>query len=65
MSEAYPTVARATAQNILWNIGRAVGTLGPITVGALVAKYSFHAAIALLASVSVGYLRDAVLDSGT
>jgi MFS family permease len=51
MSEAYPTVARATAQNTLWNIGRAVGALGPITVGALAAKYSFHAAIALLASI--------------
>ncbi|SRR5258708_6775098 len=28
MSEAYPTVARATAQNTLWNIGRAAGSLG-------------------------------------
>ena len=51
MSEAYPTIARATAQNTLWNIGRAIGALGPITVGALAAKYSFQAAIALLASV--------------
>jgi MFS family permease len=51
MSEAYPTVARATAQNTLWNIGRAVGSLGPVTVGALAEKYSFHAAIGLLASV--------------
>jgi MFS family permease len=55
MSEAYPTYARATAQNTLWNLGRAVGSLGPIAVGALAAKYSFHAAIALLATI---YLLD-------
>jgi MFS family permease len=51
MSEAYPTAARATAQNTLWNIGRAVGSLGPITVGAVAARFSFQAAIALLASI--------------
>jgi benzoate transport len=53
MSEAYPTMARATAQNTLWNIGRAVGSLGPITVGALAGKYSFQAAIGFLASIYV------------
>jgi MFS family permease len=51
MSEAYPTAARATAQNVLFNFGRAVGGLGPLTVGALAAKYSFQYAIALLASI--------------
>jgi MFS family permease len=55
MSEAYPTVARATAQNTLWNIGRAVGSLGPIAVGAVAGKYSFQAAIGFLASI---YLLD-------
>jgi len=45
MSEAYPTVARATAQNVLWNLARAVGALGPLAIGALAAKYSFQAAI--------------------
>lgn len=53
MSEAYPTAARATAQNVLWNLGRAVGGFGPIVVGALAAMYSFHVAIALLASIYV------------
>jgi hypothetical protein len=48
-------IARATAQKTLWNVGRAVGSLGPITVGALAAKYSFHAAIGLLAAI---YLLD-------
>ena len=51
MSEAYPTVARATAQNTLWNLGRGVGSLGPVAVGALATKYSFHTAIGLLASI--------------
>ena len=51
ISESYPTAARATAQNVLFNIGRAVGGLGPLTVGALAATYSFNAAIALLASI--------------
>ncbi len=53
MSEAYPTAARATAQNVLFNIGRAVGGLGPLVVGVLAAKYSFNTAIALLASIYV------------
>lgn len=53
MSEAYPTAARATAQNALWNSGRAVGGLGPLTVGTLAAKYSYSVAIGLLASIYV------------
>jgi len=53
VSEAYPTSARATAQNVLWNIGRAVGGFGPLVVGALAAKYSFNVAIGLLASIYV------------
>jgi MFS family permease len=53
MSEAYPTVARATAQNVLWNLARAVGALGPLAIGAITAKYSFQAAIGLLASIYV------------
>jgi len=51
LSEAYPTAARATAQNVLFNIGRALGASGPLVVGALAVKYSFHAAIALLSSI--------------
>jgi hypothetical protein len=37
----------------LWNFARAVGALGPLTVGAITAKYSFQAAIGLLASIYV------------
>ncbi len=53
MSEAYPTAARATAQNVLFNIGRAVGGFGPVVVGTLAAQYSMQVAIALLASIYV------------
>ncbi|RAS25345.1 MFS transporter [Paraburkholderia bryophila] len=55
ISELFPTEARATAQNVLFNIGRAVGGFGPVVVGALAARYSFGAALALLASI---YLLD-------
>jgi MFS family permease len=53
ISELYPTEARATAQNVLFNIGRAVGGFGPVAVGALAARYSFAAALAFLASIYV------------
>ena len=53
VSEAYPTAARATAQNVLWNTGRAVGGLGPLAIGGLAARYSFNSAISLLASIYV------------
>ncbi|MBS0455249.1 MAG: MFS transporter [Proteobacteria bacterium] len=53
MSEAYPTQARATAQNVLFNIGRGVGGFGPVVVGALAAAYSFQIAIAMLAAIYV------------
>lgn len=53
MSEAYPTEARATAQNVLFNIGRAIGGFGPVVVGTLAAQYSFQIAIALLAAIYV------------
>src|SRR6185437_2984341 len=53
MSELYPTEARATAQNVLFNLGRAVGGFGPLVVGALAAQYSFKVAIALLSVIYV------------
>ena len=57
LSELYPTEARATAENVLFNLGRGVGGFGPLVVGALVASYSFTVAIALLATI---YLIDIV-----
>ena len=49
MSELYPTTARATAQNVLFNVGRAIGGLGPVVVSAVAVAYGFETAIALLA----------------
>ena len=49
MSELYPTAARATAQNVLFNIGRGVGGFGPVVIGAIASASSFETAIALLA----------------
>jgi len=49
ISELFPTAARATAQNVLFNIGRGVGGFGPVVIGAIAAAYSFETAIALLA----------------
>src|SRR3954454_20077315 len=57
LSELYPTEARATAENVLFNLGRGVGGFGPVVVGALVVSYSFTIAIALLATI---YLLDIV-----
>ena len=53
ISELFPTAARATAQNVLFNIGRAVGGFGPVVVGAIASLYSFELAIALLAALYV------------
>jgi MFS family permease len=57
LSELYPTEARATAENVLFNLGRGVGGFGPFVVGTLAATYSFSVAIALLAVI---YLIDIV-----
>jgi MFS family permease len=57
LSEFYPTEARATAENVLFNLGRGVGGFGPFVVGALASAYSFAVAIALLAII---YLIDFV-----
>lgn len=53
MSELYPTAARATAQNVLFNIGRAVGGFGPVVVGAVASVWGFEVAIGLLATLYV------------
>jgi len=58
ISELYPTSARATAQNVLFNIGRAVAGFGPLIVGAIVSAYSFQLAIALLATL---YILDVIV----
>jgi len=48
ISESYPTQARATAQNVLFNVGRGVGGFGPLVIGILATQYSLSAALSLL-----------------
>src|ERR1700677_2904328 len=51
ISELYPTSARATAQNVLFNVGRAIGGFGPVVVGYVASMYNFETAIGLLAAL--------------
>ena len=53
ISELYPTEVRATAQNLFFNIGRALGGFGPLLIGILATRFSFTTAIALLAALYV------------
>ena len=55
ISDIYPVKVRATAQNVLFNLGRGVGGFGPLAIGLLVNQWSFTAAITLLALI---YLLD-------
>lgn len=52
-AELFPTHARSTAQNVLWNIGRAVGGFGPAVIGVLIAAYSFRIAVGLLSLIYI------------
>ncbi|MDH7799072.1 MULTISPECIES: MFS transporter [unclassified Beijerinckia] len=51
ISESYPTQARATAQNVLFNIGRGIGGFGPLVIGVLATQYSLSVALSLLVFV--------------
>ena len=53
MAELYPTKARATAQNVLFNLGRGVGGFGPLVIGAVISQYSFSVAMYLLTAIYV------------
>ena len=53
MAELYPTAARATAQNVLFNIGRGVGGFAPVVLALLAGNGGFGAALALLPVIYV------------
>jgi MFS family permease len=53
IAELFPTEARSTAQNLLFNLGRGVGGLGPLVVGAITTAYSLGSAIAILSVIYV------------
>jgi len=56
-SASRPPRDRATEQNVLFNIGRLAGGLGPVAVATIAAKHGFPTAVSLLALV---YLIDLV-----
>jgi MFS family permease len=53
MAEVYQTGVRASAENVLFNIGRAVGGFAPVTVAFVAAEQGFRFAIAMLATIYV------------
>lgn len=53
MAELYPTQVRATAQNTLFNIGRAVGGFAPVVVALCADRWGFAVAIGLLSAIYV------------
>lgn len=53
MAELYPTAVRATAQNVLFNIGRGVGGFAPVVMAALAGTRGFGFALALLPLIYV------------
>ncbi|CAK9886875.1 MAG: Putative metabolite transport protein YjhB [Candidatus Erwinia impunctatus] len=57
ISDTYPVEVRATAQNVLFNLGRGVGGFGPLAIGLLMDEWSFVVAISLLALI---YLLDVI-----
>ncbi|MDY0395493.1 MFS transporter [Virgibacillus halophilus] len=48
LSEHYPTEVRATAQNVVWNIGRAIGGFGPLAIGIMALHGSISSALGLI-----------------
>lgn len=51
MAELYPTHARATAQNVLFNIGRAIGGFAPVVIAIIAASQGFAFALGLLPAI--------------
>lgn len=54
LSEHYATSARSTAENFIFNTGRAVGGLAPVCIGVLAATYTLSGALASLAFLYIG-----------
>lgn len=53
LAELYPTEARATAQNVLWNIGRGIAGFAPLLIATVAATHGFSFAIGGLAGIYV------------
>jgi MFS family permease len=52
-AELYPAAVRSTAQNVLFNAGRAVGGLAPVVVAYIAGRHGFATAIGLLSVIYV------------
>lgn len=53
LSELYPTEARSTAQNFIFNSGRAVGGFAPMVIGSWATAYSLNIAMSMLAFIFI------------
>ncbi|HLR01161.1 MAG TPA: MFS transporter [Virgibacillus sp.] len=53
ISSFYPTNARSTANNVIFNTGRAVGGLSPIAIGFFIDHFSITAAMTFLSTIYV------------
>ncbi len=53
LSEHYTTDARSTAQNFIFNSGRAVGGFAPVVIGMLAQQYTLNGALAILAFIYI------------
>lgn len=53
LAEMYPTEIRATAQNVIFNIGRAIGGSAPVVIALLAGSLGFGFALALLPTIYV------------
>jgi MFS family permease len=53
LSELFPTYVRATAQGLVYNVGRAFSALAPYTIGALADIYGIGSALAITSAFFV------------
>ncbi|GGB32023.1 MFS transporter [Virgibacillus dakarensis] len=53
ISEHYTTEVRSTAQNFVWNVGRALGGLGPLAIGAMAMHGTISSALGLISGVYI------------
>ena len=53
LAEHYPTEARSTASNVIFNIGRAIAGFAPWLVGLIATKYSLSYAMGLLSGIYI------------
>ncbi|GMA65099.1 MFS transporter [Alicyclobacillus fastidiosus] len=53
MAEHYPTEARSTAENVIFNTGRAIGGFGPYVIGYIALTHSLGYAMGLLSAIYI------------